>query len=44
MITDMERIGDQAADISEIVIMMEGTMGYTQPDEIESMAAATSAW
>ncbi len=40
MITDMERIGDQAADISEIVIMMEGTMGYTQPDEIESMAAA----
>ncbi len=41
MITDMERIGDQAADISEIVLMMEGSAGYVQPDEIENMAAAT---
>lgn len=40
MITDMERIGDQAADIAEIV-----TMAYIQPmedmDDIDEMATAT---
>ncbi len=41
MITDMERIGDQAADISEIVLMMDGAPESVQPGEIEHMADAT---
>ncbi len=41
MITDMERIGDQAGDISEIVLMMDGAPESVQPGEIEHMAEAT---
>ncbi len=41
MITDMERIGDQAADISEIVLMMNGSLEIPQPAEIQQMADAT---
>ena len=41
MITDMERIGDQAGDISEIVLMMAKEQDSSHPDEIEDMAAAT---
>lgn len=41
MITDMERIGDQAADISEIVIMMDEKYDHVQPPEIPLMADAT---
>jgi len=41
MITDMERISDQAADISEIVIMMAGAPYIQKPERIPQMAAAT---
>lgn len=41
MITDMERIGDQAADISEIVIMMKGAPYIKKLEHIPQMAAAT---
>ena len=41
MITDMERIGDQAADISEIVIMMNGEPYRAKVDYIPQMATAT---
>ncbi len=40
MITDMERIGDQAADISEIAIVM-GQTGKKQLPDIRAMAEAT---
>ncbi len=40
MITDMERIGDQAADISEIAIVMRQT-GKKQLPDIHAMAEAT---
>jgi len=41
MITDMERIGDQAADISEIVIMMSGSAYVIKMDVFTEMASAT---
>ena len=40
MITDMERIGDQCADISEIVIMMAGAPYIKKPVRIPKMAVA----
>jgi phosphate transport system protein len=41
MITDMERIGDQAADISEITLMLSGTPFVKMPEHIPQMARAT---
>ena len=41
MITDMERIGDQAADISELTILMSKTQYIKRFDHIEQMAKAT---
>jgi len=41
MITDMERIGDQAADIAEIILSAEMSEG-TDMEEISQMAAAVS--
>ena len=41
MITDMERIGDQAADIAEITIMLAGTPNIKKLEHIPKMAAAT---
>jgi phosphate transport system protein len=41
MITDMERIGDQAADISEITITHAATPYAREPEHITQMAAAT---
>ena len=41
MITDMERIGDQAADISEIVVMMAGAPSTCDTTLIPEMARAT---
>lgn len=41
MITDMERIGDQAADISEIVTMLGQDPLFKRPDHIQEMAVAT---
>lgn len=41
MITDMERIGDQAADISELTILISKTQYIKRLDHIEQMAKAT---
>jgi len=41
MITDMERIGDQAADIAEITIMLAGTPYIKELEHIPQMAKAT---
>ena len=41
MITDMERIGDHAADISELTIAMAGTPYRLRGDNIKRMAAET---
>jgi len=41
MITDMERIGDQAADISEIIVMMNGAPYVQKLEHIPQMATAT---
>ena len=41
MITDMERIGDQAADIAEIVIPLVEKEQFIEPRYIEEMAVAT---
>ena len=41
MITDLERIGDQAADISEIVIMMNGAPYVQKLIHIPEMAVST---
>jgi len=41
IITDMERIGDQAADISEITLMMAGSP-YIKLEHIPKMAEATA--
>ncbi len=43
MITDMERIGDQAADISEIVLYMSETGLIPELHDIGAMAQATCA-
>ena len=40
MITDMERIGDQAADISEIVIYLTGTPYIKKLEHLPQMADA----
>lgn len=42
MITDMERIGDQAADISEIVIMLGKYPELKELEHIPKMATATT--
>jgi len=41
MITDMERIGDQAADIAEIAIPLVEKKQFQEPGYIAEMAAAT---
>jgi len=41
MITDMERIGDQAADIAEIVVMMNGAPYIKRLEHIPEMARET---
>lgn len=41
MVTDMERIGDHAADISEITILMADELYIKQLDHINQMAAET---
>lgn len=38
MITDMERIGDHASDIAEIVISMAGMACISNPETIQQMA------
>lgn len=38
MITDLERIGDQAADISEIVLQFDGDEFIKEPEHIEQMS------
>ncbi len=38
MITDLERIGDQASDIAEIVISMGGQTNINPPEHLASMA------
>jgi len=42
MITDMERIGDQAADIAEITQIMAGSPGIMKMEHIPQMAEATA--
>lgn len=42
MITDMERIGDQAADISELTILLAGTPYIVNPQRIQEMAKETT--
>ena len=42
MITDMERIGDHAADISEIVVMMNAVPHIIKLDHIPQMAKAAA--
>lgn len=42
MVTDMERIGDQAADISEITILMAETPYIKKLEHIEKMAVETT--
>lgn len=41
MITDMERVGDQAADICEIVTVMDGIEGLDDPGLMRDMARET---
>jgi len=41
MITDLERIGDQAADISDIVVAMNSAQHTTKLEHIPKMATAT---
>ncbi len=41
MVTDMERIGDHAADISEMTILMSNTEKYHLLEHINKMAAET---
>ena len=41
MITDMERIGDHAADISEMTLSMAGAPYMIKPDYIQKMAVET---
>jgi phosphate transport system protein len=42
MITDMERIGDHASDISEMTILMAGTQYIVNPQQIQGMAKETT--
>jgi phosphate transport system protein len=42
IITDMERIGDQAADISEITLMLAGSSYTKKLEHIPEMAAAAA--
>ncbi|MDD2648339.1 MAG: phosphate signaling complex protein PhoU [Eubacteriales bacterium] len=42
MITDMERIGDHAADISEVVTMLRGSLPEQQPKHILQMAQSAT--
>lgn len=42
MITDMERIGDHAADISEMTVLMAGTPYIIHPVHIQGMAKETT--
>ena len=42
MITDMERIGDQAADISEITLMLAGTPFIKKLEHIPQMAVTAA--
>ncbi len=42
MITDMERIGDHAADISEITITLAGTTYINNLEQIQKMAKETT--
>lgn len=42
MITDMERIGDHASDISEMTILMAGNPYIVNPQQIQSMAKETT--
>jgi len=39
MVTDMERIGDHAADISELTIMMKDSPGLLKAEHIRTMAS-----
>jgi len=41
MVTDMERIGDQAADISELTVMMADSPYLLKEEHIKKMAAET---
>lgn len=41
MVTDMERIGDHAADICEMTLMMSGQPYDQNPDHINQMASET---
>ncbi len=41
MVTDMERIGDHASDISEMTIQMAGTPYVKSPEHIQKMAKET---
>jgi len=41
MITDIERIGDQASDICEIMVSMDGAPYITKPEYIAQMATAS---
>ena len=42
MITDMERIGDQAADISELTLLLAGAPFIAKLEHIPQMAVATA--
>ena len=42
MITDMERIGDHAGDISEMTLLMSGAPYIINPEEIQGMAKETT--
>lgn len=42
MVTDMERIGDHAADIAELTIMMAGDSYKLKADNIKKMSAETT--